>query len=57
MSRAWMAIVSLVLGATAGWASYFGWQYRHVIGAQELLAALIGAAVGGLAFALVSARG
>jgi hypothetical protein len=38
-----MMVVSVVLGATAGWAAYFGWEWRHVFGGHEVLAALIGA--------------
>lgn len=46
MTRAWMISVSVVVGATAGWAAYFAWGYRHLIGGQELLWAVVGAVVG-----------
>jgi uncharacterized membrane protein YeaQ/YmgE (transglycosylase-associated protein family) len=41
-----MRIVSVVLGATAGWAAYFAWEFRESVGGQEVLAGLIGALVG-----------
>jgi uncharacterized membrane protein YeaQ/YmgE (transglycosylase-associated protein family) len=46
VSRTWAIAVSVVLGATAGWAAYFAWGYRHLIGGQELLWGAVGAVVG-----------
>ena len=46
MMRAWILTASVVLGATAGWAAYFAWEYRDFIAGQEIAAGAVGAAVG-----------
>jgi hypothetical protein len=52
--RAWMVIVSMLLGATAGWAAYFAWAYRNVIGGQELAAGVLGAIAGLIVWSILA---
>jgi hypothetical protein len=52
--RAWMVIVSTLLGATAGWAAYFAWGYRNVVGGQELAAGVLGANAGLMVWSILA---
>jgi hypothetical protein len=57
MNRTWTLTISIVLGATAGWAAYFAWQWRALLGGQEFAAGLLGAFAGLIVWALLARRG
>jgi hypothetical protein len=53
--RAWFLIASVVVGATAGWAAYFAYEFSKLADTRFKAHEIIAAAVGGVAFGVVSA--
>jgi len=56
MKRAWYLIVSVVVGGTAGWATYFAWGYRNYVGGKELLWGGVGAVAGLIVYGVTARR-
>ena len=49
-----MILISVFVGATAGWAAYFAWQYRDFVGYQEIAAGVLGAGAGVIVWSILA---